>query len=88
MDGPRDYHFKWSTSDKERHISYDITYVESNKNDTKEFIYTTETNSQISKSNLGLPKGKLIWEGVKLGRWDQHIDTAMYEITNKYLSTV
>ena len=32
--------------------------MESNKNDTKELIYKTETNSQISKSNLGLPKGK------------------------------
>ena len=28
------------------------------KNDTKEFVYKTETNSQISKSSLGLPKGK------------------------------
>ena len=26
-DGPRDYHNKWSTSDIERQISYDITYT-------------------------------------------------------------
>ena len=25
MDGPRDYHIKWSKSDRERQISYDIT---------------------------------------------------------------
>ena len=36
---------------RQRQISY-ITYMESNKNDTKELIYKTETNSQISKSNL------------------------------------
>ena len=28
------------------------------KNDTNELIYKTETDSQISKSNLWLPKGK------------------------------
>ena len=27
MDGPRDDHTKWSKSDRERQISYDITYV-------------------------------------------------------------
>ena len=27
MDGPGDYHAKWSKSDRERQISYDITYM-------------------------------------------------------------
>ena len=27
MDGPGDYHIKWSKSDRERQISYDITYM-------------------------------------------------------------
>ena len=37
-----------------------ITYMWNlTKNDTKELIYKTETNSQISKSNLWPPKGKL-----------------------------
>ena len=31
MGGPRDYHTKWSKSDRERQISYGITYVESKK---------------------------------------------------------
>ena len=39
-------------------IRYYHLHVESNKNDTKEFIYKTETDAQISKSNLWLPKGK------------------------------
>ena len=40
MDGPRDYHTKWNKSDKERQISY----VKSEKNDTNELIYKTETH--------------------------------------------
>ena len=39
MDGPRDYHIKWSKSDKD-------LYVKSKKNDTNELIYETETDSQ------------------------------------------
>ena len=27
MDGPRDFHTKWSKSDRERQISYDITHM-------------------------------------------------------------
>ena len=27
MDGPRDYHIKWSKSDRERQILYDTTYM-------------------------------------------------------------
>ena len=46
MDGPRDYHTKWSKSDREREISYDITYMCNLKYDTNELIYKTETDSQ------------------------------------------
>ena len=42
MDGSRDYHTKWSKPDKKRQIAYDITYVESLKNDTNELTYKTE----------------------------------------------
>ena len=58
MDGPRDYHTKWS----QRQI-YDITYMWNLKNDINELIYKTETDSQTLKTNLGLPKGKCGWEG-------------------------
>ena len=46
MDGPRDYHGKWSKSERERQIPYDITYMWNLKYDTNELIYETETNSQ------------------------------------------
>ena len=34
MDGPRDYHTKWSKSDRERQILYDVTYMWNLKNTT------------------------------------------------------
>ena len=45
---------------------------ESNKNDTIEFN-RTETDSKISKSNLGLPKGKYGGGRNKLGGWDLYV---------------
>ena len=40
------------------------------KNDTNELIYKTETDSQISKTNLWSPKGKGGRGRDKLGVWD------------------
>ena len=45
MDGPGDYHTKWSKSDRERQISYDITYMQNLNNDINELIYKTEMDS-------------------------------------------
>ena len=59
MDGPRDYHTKWSKPDRERQLLYDITYTWNLKNSTNEHIYKTGTDSQIQKTNLWLPKGKV-----------------------------
>ena len=48
MDGPGDYHTKWSKSHTEKQVSYDIAYMWNLKikNDTNELIYKTETDSQ------------------------------------------
>ena len=46
IDGPRDYHTKWSKSARERQMSYDITPTWNLRKDTKEFIYKIEINSQ------------------------------------------
>ena len=47
MDATRDYHTKWSKSERERQIPYDITYMWNLKYDTNEPIYKTETDSDI-----------------------------------------
>ena len=67
MGGPRDYHIKWSKSDRERQISYDITYMWKLKY-TNKLICKTEADSQTQKTNLQLPKGKGGKD--KLGVWD------------------
>ena len=43
MDVPRDYHTKWSNSEKDK---YNITYLRNLKISTNELIYKTETDSQ------------------------------------------
>ena len=46
-------------SDRERQISYDITYISNLKSDTNELICKTEIDSQTSIMNLWLLKGKV-----------------------------
>ena len=38
MNATRDYHTKWGTSERERQIPYDITYIWNLKYDTDELI--------------------------------------------------
>ena len=54
IDGPREYHTKWSKTEKDKYI----TYMWNLKINTNEFIYKTEIDSQPQKTNLWLPKGK------------------------------
>ena len=58
-DGPRDCHAKWGKPSKQSRASYDIIWNLTFKNDTNELIYKRETDLQISKTNLWLPKGKV-----------------------------
>ena len=46
MDGIRDHHIKRSESERERQISYDITYMQNLKYDTKGLSYEQESDSQ------------------------------------------
>ena len=43
-DGLRDYHTKWSKSERESQISHDIYYIRNLKYDTNEHIYETKTD--------------------------------------------
>ena len=45
MDATKDYHIKLNKSERERQISYDITYMWNLKYGTNEPIYKTETYS-------------------------------------------
>ena len=71
MDGPRDCHAEWSKSEREREILCDIAYLQNLKrNDINELIYKTETDSQISKTNVWLPNRKHGGGRDKSGAWD------------------
>ena len=69
MDGTRDSHSKWSKSERERQLLYDITYVWNLKYGTKEPIYKTETDSQWTLGTDYGCQGRGVrgWDG--LGVW-------------------
>ena len=54
------------------------------KKDTKGLICITETDSQILKKNLWLPKGTSGrgWDG--LGLWDWHMYTEVHGMTDQW----
>ena len=65
MDGPRDDDTKWSKSERERQIPYDISYGWNLKHDTNEHIFEIETDSWSQRTHCGcqgegLEKG---WSG-------------------------
>ena len=53
MDEPRDYHTKWSKSDKNKYITYRSNLT----NDTNELICKTEIDSDI-KNKLTVTRGE------------------------------
>ena len=75
MDGPRDDHTKWRKAEREKEVSYDVTFMGNLKYDINELIYKTETDSKTSR--LGVTKGDGGRE--KLGIWDYQIHTTMYK---------
>ena len=46
QDRPREYHTKWSKQDRQSKISYDIAYMWNQKKDTSELICITEIDPQ------------------------------------------
>ena len=63
MDATRDSHTKWSKSERERQIPYDITYMWNLKYDTNEPIYETQGHREqavVAGVGRGLGEG---WSG-------------------------
>ena len=58
MDANRDYHTKWSKSERERQIPYDITYMWTLKYDTNEPIYKREIDAWMYRTDLLLPRAR------------------------------
>ena len=68
MDGPRDYHTKWSKSDRERQIYH--LYVESNKKMIQMNLFTRQKQTHSSRNQTyGYQRGNMGGSD-KLGNWD------------------
>ena len=64
MNGPGDNHTKLSKSDREKQISYNITYTWNLKYDTNELIYETNgegNGSPLQCSCLENPRDRGVW---------------------------
>ena len=63
MDRHRGHHTKWNEPDRQRQISYDISYVESNKNNNKKIqmnLYTKQKQThRHGKQTYGYQRGKM-----------------------------
>ena len=74
MDGPGDYHTKWSKSDKERQVSYNITYLWNLKKKKKKRYkktYLQKRNRLTDTENkLMVTKEERVGKRDKLGVWD------------------
>ena len=53
MHAPRDYYTKWSNSERERQILYNITYMWNLKNSTNEHISTEKDTHRLLKQTNG-----------------------------------
>ena len=87
MDGPRDCHTEWSKSDRERQISYDITYMWNQKNDTVNLFTKEKQTHRLREWTYGYQGG---WVGRRdrLGVLDWHVHTAIFKIGNHQGPTV
>ena len=81
MEGHRDCHTEWSKSDRERQISYDITYMWNLKKMVQVNLFTKQKLShRYRKQTYGYQGGKGGRDN--LGYWDWHIHTIIYKIDN------
>ena len=69
MDATRDYCTKWSQSERERQISYDVIYMWNLKYGTNKPIYKTETDSQAQRRDMWLPRRRWEREEGGVGVW-------------------
>ena len=83
MDGPRDYLTEWSKSDRERQISYDITYMQNLKKWYKWSSLQNRNRLTDLENKLRVTQVERWGEKHKLGVWDWHIHTTVYKIDNQ-----
>ena len=58
MDVPKDYHIKWSKSERETQMPYNIIYTWNLKYGTNEFIYKQWQTCRHKNQTYGYQRGK------------------------------
>ena len=87
MDGPRDYHTKWSKTERKREISYDIVYMRNLKKRCLQMSLFTKQRLTDVENRLKVTKGERCG-GERLGVRDWHVHTAIFKIDNQQGPTV
>ena len=77
MDGPGDYHIKWSKSDRERQISFDIAYMRNLKNMIQMNLFTKQLQTHRLREWTYGYQGEMVQGLDRLGVWDWHVHTAV-----------
>ena len=85
MDGPGDDHIKWSNSDREKQISYDIAYMQNLKKKLKKWYKWTYLQNINKLTNIETRDQIYGYQGNCAGRdrlrvWDWHAHTALFKI--------
>ena len=60
MDGPGDYHIKWSKTGRESQILYNIAYMQNLKNDKNKSILQNRNRFKDLENELWLPGDKIL----------------------------
>ena len=63
VDGPRDYHAKWSKPDRERQMSYDIAYMWNLKKNIYVYKWTYLQNRNRKQTNTDIGNKLIVTEG-------------------------
>ena len=87
--GPRDYHTKWSKSDREGEISYDIAYMQIlKKKKIQVNLFTKQKQThRLRERTYGYQRGR-VGGSNRQGVWDWHVHTVIFKIDNQQGPTV
>ena len=70
MDEPGDNHTKWSKSDRERQISYDIAYMWNLKKMMQMNLFTKGKQAhRLREQTCGYQEGRVGWERIDCESW-------------------
>ena len=88
MDGPGDDHTKWSKSDREIQISYDIAYMQNLKKIIQKNLFTKQKQTQRLREWTYGYQGEKVGGRDRLGVWDWQVHIAIFKIDNQQSPTV